>query len=464
MEAAEVIADFDHIIDDVSANAVALVSPIIGALPFRNLIDGEVTDANKITANFEFIRSQVNSRASAISSPIVGPFPNIIKNNAVNDADDINENFTHLVDEINANAVPKSFNLFAWGDNNNGQLGNGVSSGTETSPIAIGLDPDWVRVRAGGNHTIAIQSDGTMHSWGNNTDGQLGLGDTTERTSPVQIGTDNDWVHCWASTSGGGNGAASAAIKSDGRLFIWGDNVSGQLGLGDTVDRDIPTQVGSDTDWSFITIGIGYQLAVKTDGRAYAWGFRSGGQLGLNNPAGVETVVTQIGSDTDWLRLYAANSSSQALKTDGTLHGWGFNSNGSVGDGTTTQRNVPVQIGSDTDWVGPGKRGEHTIALKTGGTAHAWGSNNFGQLGLGDTAQRNSPVQIGSDIDWSLADSGDGHSLLLKTNNTLYASGRNNSGQLGLGDTSQRTSFVQVGTDTDWVFANGGGAFSNAFK
>lgn len=361
-------------------------------------------------------------------------------------------------------AAPVIPNLFAWGDNSLGQLGNGLSFGQENSPIEIGTDTDWSILRAGGTHNIAIKTDGTMHAWGDNTDGQLGLGDTTERTSPTQIGTDTDWVHCWASSAGGGNAAASAAIKSNGTLHIWGDNVQGQLGLGDTIDRDTPTQLGTDTDWAFITIGIGYQLAVKTNGTAFAWGFRSGGQLGLNNPFGVETVVTQIGTDTDWLRLYAGASSSQALKTNGTLHGWGFNNLGSVGDGTTTQRDEPVQIGLDMDWVQLGKRGAHTIALKSGGVAFSWGNNQFGQLGLGDTTQRNAPVVIGLDSDWTLADSGENHSLLLKTNGTIHTSGRNSSGQLGLGDTTQRTSLVQVGTDTDWVFANGGGAHSNALK
>ena len=360
-------------------------------------------------------------------------------------------------------AAPAIANLFAWGSEIDGQLGNGSTSGNETSPIQIGLDTDWAQLRAGATHSLAIKTDGTMWSWGNNDAGQLGHGDTVDRTVPTQIGSDTDWVHCWASTAGG-SGASSVAIKSDGTLYIWGANGSGQLGLGDSIDRDVPTKLGTDTDWAFITVGGGYQLAVKTDGTAHAWGFRSGGQLGLNNAFGVETVVTQIGTDTDWLRLYAGINSSQALKTDGTLHGWGFNNFGSVGDGTTTTRTSPVQIGIDTDWEELGKRGLHTIAIKTDGTAHAWGDNSSGQLGLGDTTQRNAPVQIGTDIDWALADSGEFHSLLIKTNGILFTCGRNTTGQLGLGDTAQRTSFVQVGTDTDWVFANGGASFSNALK
>lgn len=109
MDADEVIANFDHIISDVNANATALSEPIIGALPFRNLIEGEVTDANKVMANFEFVRSQVNGRAVSLDDPIISAFPHTIKNNVTNDADQVNENFQHLVDEINSKVVQGVF-------------------------------------------------------------------------------------------------------------------------------------------------------------------------------------------------------------------------------------------------------------------------------------------------------------------------------------------------------------------
>ena len=136
-----------------------------------------------------------------------------------------------------------------------------------------------------------MKEDGTLWAWGDNSFGELGLGDTTERHSPTQVGSAHDWaaVCCL--------GHHSVALKKDGTLWAWGENSYGQLGLGDTIDRHSPTQVGSSHDWAAIAPGAAdsyHTLALKQDGTLWAWGFNQFGQLGLGDTSDRHT-PTQVG-------------------------------------------------------------------------------------------------------------------------------------------------------------------------
>ncbi len=294
-------------------------------------------------------------------------------------------------------------------------------------------------------------------SWGNNGSGQLGLGDTTTRSSPVQIGAENDW----ATISAGNNFVL--ATKTDGSAFAWGDNVVGGLGVGDTTSRSSPVQVGVGTDWETLSAGSNHSLGIQTDGTAFAWGNNNAGQLGFGDTISVSSPV-QIGSDTDWAQMSAGSTYSLAIKTDGRAFAWGLNGSGVLGLGDTSIRSSPVQIGTDTDWAQIAAGTNHSMAIKEDGTAWSWGNNGSGQLGLGDVTSRSSPVQIGTDTDWAYVECGDGWSLALKTDGTAHSWGTNGNGELGQGDTTSRSSPVQIGTDTDWAFAANGNDFGFLVK
>jgi hypothetical protein len=135
---------------------------------------------------------------------------------------------------------------------------------------------------------------------------------------------------------------------------------------------------------------------------------------------------------------------SLGLRSNDTLWAWGFNGDGQLGLGDTTDRNIPIQVGNSTNWMAASAGFYHTLGLHSDGTLWTWGGNNVGQLGLGDTTDRNVPTQVGSTTNWVGVSAGRTHTLGLHSDGTLWAWGENDSGRLGLGDTTDRWSPNQV--------------------
>jgi alpha-tubulin suppressor-like RCC1 family protein len=202
------------------------------------------------------------------------------------------------------------------------------------------------------------------------------------------------------------SGAGSACPELEGTMWTWGSGAIDYLGHGNTTNYDVPTQIGSGTNWTnkvSPTTGSSRHM-IKTDGTLWAYGEDYNGTIG-NGANDNQSAPIQIGSDTDWAFVYGTQSVA-AIKTDGSLYTWGYNVRGQLGHGNTTNLNAPAQVGSDTDWA---VAATHTsanffIMLKTDGTMYSMGFNNYGQLGLGDTTQRDTPVQIGSATNWIAID------------------------------------------------------------
>jgi alpha-tubulin suppressor-like RCC1 family protein len=322
-----------------------------------------------------------------------------------------------------------------------------VPSPTPT-PTPTPDNSPWVAVSAGVGATFALKGDGTLWAWGSNEAGELGLGDSYDGDSydtPTQVGSASDWTAVCA-----GYGDAFA-LRSDGTLWSWGWNEDGQLGLGDTTSSDAydtPTQVGSDSDWTAL-LGTGYYatFAIRSDGTVWAWSFNGSWQLGLGdfNYGDCFYVPTQVGSDTDWTDVSASYGASDtfATKSGGTLWAWGSNDGGELGLGVPydplTAYDSPTNVGSDSDWtaVSAGRDGDN-FATKSDGTLWAWGSNDGGELGLSDSNYADTydtPTQVGSDGDWvAVCGDGDDATFAVKSDGTLWAWGYNGNGQLGLGD------------------------------
>jgi len=265
----------------------------------------------------------------------------------------------------NTLGIKKDGSLWVWGSNNRGGLGGAVYAVDENGnlldydedgnplywfcewccglqytevrhqirPVRLGTDT-WKITSSGHTHYLAIRSDGTLWSWGENYRGSLGIGDTDNRYELTQVGEHNDWVHVSA-----GN-AFSTGIRADGSLWSWGLNWAGSLGLGDAgwgTERYFPTRVGVDTDWKYTSAGRDHTLGIRNNGSLWAWGYNGG---------------------PSW---------------------W----EGHLGTGDTEQQNSPVRVGTETDWIDVAAHNIHSSGIRSDGSLWVWGDSSYGQLGIG---------------------------------------------------------------------------------
>ena len=240
-------------------------------------------------------------------------------------------------------------------------------------------------------------------------------------------------------------------LKTDGTLWAKGYNGSGQLGLGDYTRREELTQIGTDTNWkSIATNGTNSVYAIKTNGTLWAWGDNSSGQLGDGSGVAQNTPVPENSSASDWKTVTAAGLTCYALKTDDTLWAWGSNTSGQLGDTTTAQKLSPIQVSTVT-FKDIATDGFSAIALDTNGSLWSWGANERGQLGQGDTTNRLDETKIGTATDWSKVFVGsnkpsysNASAFAIKDNGSLWAWGDNTFGQLGQGVSSSTTTNLPV--------------------
>jgi len=336
--------------------------------------------------------------------------------------------------------------LWGWGSNQNYLLGGATPNQSSNIPIQIGTDTDWSFICANYQSSYAIKTNGTLWGWGANPAyyGSLPL----FLPVPTQLGTANNWKKI--ST----NFQHQLAIKTDGTLWSWGPNNSsgnnyGQLGNGTTSPSNIPTQVGTATDWALASAGTSYSLALKTDGTLWAWGRETYGALGLPSASpGTYYTPVKIGTATDWVAISAGEGHSHAIKSDGSLWSWGLNDNGQLGDGTLVNKNSPVRIGTDNDWKLVTGSGRSTFAIKNNGDLYAWGDNLGGTLGDGSNTDRITPVHINPGTIWKDVSGEYGFTVGLKQDNILVATGYNDVSfpYLGNGTSINSNVFVNVTT------------------
>lgn len=321
-------------------------------------------------------------------------------------------------------AIKAEGSLWTWGNNANGQLGDGATSNRST-PQAIATAVE--SVAAGGNHTLMIKTDGSLWAWGSNASGQLGDGTTTNRSTPVRVGS--GYAVVAAGTS------HTLAVKTDGSLWAWGKNDSGQLGNGSTTSSNSPVAIG--TGFKDVAAGAFHSVAVKTDGTLWAWGGNGVGQLADGAFAARRTPF-QIG--TGFKSVSSRNFHSIAVKTDGSLWTWGWGFTLALGDNRTGLPTSMYEVGSAYQSAAAGN--SHSLAIKTDGSLVAWGENASGQLGDGSSSTRNPPVSIAAG--YQLVAAGESHSLGMRTDGSLWAWGANDAGQLGDGASAARNAPVKI--------------------
>lgn len=288
--------------------------------------------------------------------------------------------------------------LYCWGMDDWGQLGDGGTNTNQSQPVEVaGGRTGWSGVSAGGGSTCAVRLGGRLFCWGDDSTAQLGDGGTdTSQSSPVEvIGGRTDWASV---TVGDGH---TCARRTTSRLFCWGRDDHGQAGDGGGVDpsRGTPVQVaGNRTDWSKVTAGSAHTCARRADGRLFCWGFGIYGQRGdgthlANRGAPFEV----LGGRTDWASVSAGGQHTCARRTTGRLFCAGYDGSGQLGvGGGQTDRATPTQVaGSRTDWSVVSAGGAHTCALRSSGRLFCWGANAYGQVGDGGAAfSQPTPVEV----------------------------------------------------------------------
>jgi alpha-tubulin suppressor-like RCC1 family protein len=357
-------------------------------------------------------------------------------------------------------------NLWGWGLNSFGNLGVNDTN-TRCTPVTTSTGgANWKQVSGGKNHTAAIKTDGTLWTWGYNISGQIGDLSTTNRLVPVTTfagGTNWKQVSCGESHT--------AAIKTDGTLWTWGNNTNGQIGDNTTINNRITpvTTFTGGTNWKQVDCGGYFTAAIKTDGTLWTWGNNAYGKLGINNTTQQATPVQVFGSATNWKQVACGVNHIAAIKIDGTLWIWGRNNNSQLGVNDTTQRITPVTtFAGGTNWkqvsCGGVGAGGHTAAIKTDGTLWTWGRNTEGALGNNTFSVGSSPVTtFAGGTNWKQVDCGGAFTSAIKTNGTLWTWGNNTNAQLGLNDITTRATPAQISTGTtNWKLVSSGGYHTTA--
>ena len=388
-----------------------------------------------------------------------------------------------------AQTVPAGSQAFGWGYNTYGRLGTGnqttalVPVATTTSGVLSGKTVS--QVTTGGFGSMVLCTDGTLASWGYNGDGELGNGTTTDSLVPVAVTRSGvlsgktvvqiemGRLHC-------------VALCSDGTLVSWGNNDAGAVGDGTLDDVLVPKLVDTSGVLSGKTVtkiaaGAFHSLALCSDGTLVSWGNNPNGELGdgTTDTATVPVLVNQSGalSGKTITQISGGVNHSVVLCSDGTVVTWGINTRGQLGTGNLTSSTVPVAInqgrvlsGKTVTQIAAG--GYHCLALCSDGTVAAWGGNETGTLGNGTTTNASSPILVNrsgvlSGKTVTQITGGASHSMALCSDGTVASWGYNAHGELGNGTkTSSRipvlvnkASGSALNGKTVWKIAQGSGSF-----
>ena len=320
--------------------------------------------------------------------------------------------------------------MWAWGWDGYGEVGNGAPTGEVAAPERITNSTTYTAVAGGTYHSLALDVDGNLWTWGYDFHGQVGNGAPTgDVTVPQQISTGTIY------TAAAAGAHHSLALDADGNLWAWGYDGGGQLGNGTpTGDVTAPEQITTGTIYTAVAAGGFHSLALDVDGNLWAWGYDVYGQVGNGALTGDVTVPQQISTGAAYTAVTAGDYHSLALDVDGNLWAWGNDDSGQLGNGALTgDVTVPQQITTGTTYTAVTAGDYHSLALDADGNLWAWGYNHYGQVGNGASpGQVAAPVQITTGTTHTAA-AGRFHSLALDSDGKMWAWGDDGNEQVGNG-------------------------------
>jgi alpha-tubulin suppressor-like RCC1 family protein len=363
-------------------------------------------------------------------------------------------------------AVTASGAVYAWGDNANGELGDGTLV-NRYQPVRTSI-PSGMTVAAlagGGYFSVALTSSGQVLSWGANYDGQLGDGTKVTRDLPGSVELPSGTTV--TAIAAGCND--SMALTTDGQVFTWGQNTDGSLGNGDTTDSSVPAMAGlpNGVSVSAIAAGCSFDLALASNGGVWAWGEGADGELGNGTTPAYSTTPVEVAipAGTVVTGIAADAFDGLVLTSTGAVLAWGANGNGELGNGTTAPESEPgsVTFPSGTVIRAIAGGGFNNLALTSSGEALGWGLNANGQVGAGGETEALLPVEVaipaGTTISRVAAASAGGfHDLAVTATGQVLAWGANYDAQLGNGTISQTFASLAL-NDSGRLFATGANGF-----
>lgn len=404
-------------------------------------------------ANDYGVKGDGTSGATPVSSPV--QVPNLTGIRAVSAGAD------------SCLALRDDGTVWAWGRNEAAQLGTGAATASPILvPTRVSTLTAVTAIAAGATHALALRDDGTVWGWGSNVDGEQGNGtrSNTPTPGPVRIAA-LDGVA--AITAGWHH---SVALRREGILLAWGGNTRGEVGNGTSSIHRIATPVLNLTDVLQVAPSSRFAVALRTDGTVWAWGDNTSGQLG-NGTTSTIPVITPgpVLTLSGVTAVSTRGNHCLALLGNGAVRAWGNNFSGQLGDGTFgASATTPVSTLTLTAVTAISAGSTHSLALKSDGTVWGWGSNGLGVLGTAGGGQSTTPIQVPGLTGITAISAGASHSLALRNDGTVWAWGWNGRGQIGQGSASS-TSFtpvqvpgltgvtaISVGTDHCLALSGGG--------
>ena len=332
-----------------------------------------------------------------------------------------------------------------FGSNFYGQNGVNDTTNRPTPGQVFGISSSATAIAGGGYHAAVLLADGSVRTFGRNTNGQLGTADTASRLTPVQVVAVGAVTAPLQGKVSGGQGH-TAIVMSDGTVRVFGRNDQGQLGVNDTISRLTPVQVwGISSSATAVACGLYHTAVLLANGTVMTFGANQYGYLGVNDTTTRQTPVQVFGISTA-IAIACGFTTTMMILANGTVWSIGLNTYGQLGVNDTVQRNIPVQVwGISSSAVAIACQQHASAVLLANGTVRTFGRNTSGELGVNDNGQRNTPVQV-----WEISSSaialacGRTFTAVLLANGTIRTFGTNGQGQIGVNDTATRQTPVQV--------------------
>ena len=399
-------------------------------------------------------------------------------------------------------AIAMNGNIYAWGSDSNGQLGDDSVSANKNIPTVVSGITNALSIAAGWQHSIAGLADGTVRTWGWNSAAQLGDGTNIDRYTPVLISSGiagvtrvfagyqhsgclrvDSYVLTWGSNSNGqcnqplssgvvatptftnnsgkpnnfhatgsGLGNHTLYVADDGTVRGWGSNQTGQLGNGASAVNQVMAEVRATTNWSLdaivaIDAGYSHSIALKADGTVWTWGSDNNGELGDDVTRVNKSTPVQVSGLSGVYSIAAGSFHNLALTCSGTMWAWGWDANGQLGnDAALIDQPTPVTVPGASYCRAIGAGGYHSLAVLYNGQVYAWGYNGYGELGDGTNAQQTTPKLLPSATLNNMIelDGGVFHSIGRQANGQVFTWGNGGSGQIGDGGNVNQSSPVAV--------------------